>query len=177
MDYTLKDKVKNGNKPFKKVIAQQVETIYPQVVSKHVDFIPNVYQEAGKITKTDKGYLLSFDSAHHISKGATKLKILASGDHTMNSYDILAIPSEKEVVIDAPQLNGDKVFAYGEQVDDFRTVDYEGLTTLNISATQELGKIVKRQQAVIRAQNKKIAVLSEKLEVLMSALKSHKPLN
>ena len=45
-DYTLKDKVRNGNKPFKKVIAQQVEKVYPQVVSQHVDFIPNVYRIA-----------------------------------------------------------------------------------------------------------------------------------
>ena len=44
------------------------------------------------------------------------------------------------MLIDAPQLNGDKVFVYGEEVDDFRTVDYEGLTTLNISATQEIAK-------------------------------------
>ncbi|MDO6430038.1 tail fiber domain-containing protein [Flavitalea sp. BT771] len=176
-NYTLKDKVNHGNKPFKKVIAQQVETVYPQVVSTHMDFIPNVYQAASKITKTDKGYLLDFDSAHHISREATKLKVLASDDHTMNNYAILALPSDKEVLIDATQLNGDKVFVYGEQVDDFRTVDYEGLTTLNISATQELGKIVKRQQAAIRAQQKKIVALNVKLEALMEALKGHKPLN
>jgi len=174
MDYTLKDKVTNGNKPFKKVIAQQVETVYPQVVSKHVDFIPNVYQEAATITRTDKGLLLQFDSPHHISKQATKLKILVKGDSRMNGYDILSIPSDNEVLIDAPELNAKKVFAYGEQVDDFRTVDYEGLTTLNISATQELSKIVRRQQAAIRDQNKKIAALSKKLEGL---IKAHQKLN
>jgi hypothetical protein len=176
-DYTLKDKVNHGNRPFKKVIAQQVESVYPQVISKHVDFIPNVYRKASAVTRTDNGYLLSFDSAHHISKRATKLRILASNDHTMNSYDILAIPSDKEVLIDASQLNGDKVFVYGEQVDDFRTVDYEGLTTLNISATQELGKIVQHQQALIRAQNRKIATLEQKLATLMAAVNSHKQLN
>jgi hypothetical protein len=176
-DYTLKDKVNHGNRPFKKVIAQQVETVYPQVISKHVDFIPNVYRKANSVTRTDKGYLLSFDSAHHISKGATKLKILASEDHMMNSYTILDIPSDKDVLISATQLNGDKVFVYGEQVDDFRTVDYEGLTTLNISATQELGKIVKHQQSTIRTQNKKIATLEQKLATLMTALKTHKQLN
>jgi hypothetical protein len=176
-DYTLKDKVNHGNRPFKKVIAQQVESVYPQVISKHVDFIPNVYRKANGITMTDKGYLLSFDSAHHITKGATKLRILASNDHTMNSYNILDIPSEKEVLIDARQLNGDKVFVYGEQVDDFRTVDYEGLTTLNISATQELGKIVKQQQSTIRSQNRKIAALEQKLAILMAAMKGHKQLN
>ena len=168
-DYTMKDKVNAGNHQYKKVIAQQVEAVYPQVVSAHPDFIPNVYRATDGITKTDKGYLLHFDSPHHISKTATQLKLLASDDHTMNHYDILAIPSDKEVIIDAPRLNGDKVFVYGEQVSDFRTVDYDGLTTLNISATQQLEKIVRQQQAAIRAQNKKIAALSNKLESLTKA--------
>jgi hypothetical protein len=33
-----------------------------------------------------------------------------------------------------------KVFVYGREVNDFHTVDYEALSTLNISATQELYK-------------------------------------
>jgi hypothetical protein len=161
-NYTLKDKMSNGNRRYKKVIAQQVESVYPQVVSTHTDFIPNVYRLASKITKTDSGYLLRFDSPHHISKQATILKVMASDDHVTSSCNILAIPSNTEVLIDAPRINGDKVFVYGEQVDDFRAVDYEGLITLNISATQELVKIV-------RAQNKKIAALNKKVEALTLA--------
>ena len=51
-------------------------------------------------------------------------------------------------------------------VDDFRTVDYEGLTTLNISATQELSKQLKTQQTAIDAQNVKIAELVEEIKLL-----------
>ena len=45
----MKDKVKYGNRLYKKVIAQEVEKVYPQVISKHTDFIPNVYQVTNKI--------------------------------------------------------------------------------------------------------------------------------
>ncbi len=69
----------------------------------------------------------------------------------MQQVGIVAIPSDRDVVIDAPHLNGDKVFVYGEEVDDFRTVDYEGLTTLNISATQEIAKRLAQQQADLAA--------------------------
>ena len=158
-DYLLKDKVKNGNKPFKKVIAQQVETVYPQVVSRHVDFIPNVYQQTDKITKTDAGYILRFEHGHHLSKDAKRIKLLGSDDNTMKKYNIVNIPSDKEVLIDATGLNGDKVFVYGEEVSDFRTVDYEGLTTLNISATQELSKLLQQQQ-------QEIEILKEELKQL-----------
>lgn len=158
-DYTLKDKVKNGNKTFKKVIAQEVEKVYPQIISKHTDFIPNVYQLASKIEKTANGWLLSFTNKHTISSNAKKLRVLLSETEGMQEVDIVSIPSSTQVIIKTTEIKSDKVFVYGEEVDDFRTVDYEGLTTLNISATQELSKL-------IAAQNKKIAELEEEIKKL-----------
>jgi len=157
-DYTLKDKKKNRNKSFKKVIAQEVEKVYPQVVSKHPDFIPNVYQSTNKLEKTVNSYLLSFANKHNISNAAKKIQVILSKG-VMQEMDIVSIPSETEVVVSGKDIEGDQLFVYGEQVDDFRTVDYEGLTTLNISATQELSKL-------IEAQNKKIAELEKRLEAL-----------
>lgn len=148
-DYTLKDKAKSGDKPYKKVIAQQVETVYPQVVSKHADFIPNVYQLTDKITTNSNGVLLHFANAHHLSKNAKWIKMITQNGHTMDKYEVVSVVSDNAVLINAPQLNADRIFVYGEEVNDFRTVDYDGLTTLNISATQELSKLVKQQQAEI----------------------------
>jgi len=160
-DYTMKDIVRYGDKPFKKVVAQEVEQIYPQVVSKHKDFVPNVYQVTASIQKTKTGYLLSFAKDHNIGATAEKLRVLVAGNDGMQVYDIVSLPSAKQVIINAPTLDVDKVFVYGEEVEDFRTVDYEGLSMLNISATQELSKLVKKQQAAIAEQAKKIAELTE----------------
>ena len=157
-DYTMRDKVKYGDQTFKKVIAQEVEKVYSQVVSKHTDFIPNVYQLTSKIEKTAGGYLLGFANHHHISKTAKKLQLLLVTEG-MQQYDIVSIISDTEVLINAVDIKTDKVFVYGEEVDDFRTVDYEGLITLNISATQQLGKL-------ITAQNKKIAALAAEIKML-----------
>jgi hypothetical protein len=164
-DYTMKDIVKYGNQKFKKVIAQEVEKVYPQVVSKHTDFIPNVYQLTNKITNTEGGYLLHFNTNHNISKSAKKIQALVEGKG-MEQFDIISIPSANEVIINATNIKGDKAFVYGEEVDDFRTVDYEGLTTLNISATQELSRLVKQQQALLEAQDKKIEALMEAVKLL-----------
>jgi hypothetical protein len=162
-NYTLKDKVKNGNRPFKKVIAQQVENIYPQVVLKHVDFIPNVYQAASKIEKTETGYLLRFDSPHNLTSQAKRVKLLASGDNTMQKTQVVSIPSDSTVIVDLPNFSGDNVFIYGEEVDDFRTVDYEGLTALNISATQELSKQFTQQQVAVVQQQENLNL--QKVEI------------
>jgi hypothetical protein len=158
-NYTMKDKVQYGNQQYKKVIAQEVEKWYPQVVSKHTDFIPNVYQLANKIEKTANGYLLSFNNPHHISPSAKKLQVVLPAATGMDQFEIISIPSDKQVMINGGEIKADKVFVYGEEVDDFRTVDYEGLTTLNISATQELSKL-------LEAQNKKINALAEEVKML-----------
>lgn len=40
---------------------------------------------------------------------------------------------------------------YGEEVNDFHIVDYDALTTLNVSATQAQQKVIEAQQAEINA--------------------------
>ncbi len=169
-DYTMKDKAKYGSKIYKKVIAQEVEKVYPQVVSKHPDFIPNVYQVADKIEKKEVGYLLHFVSDHHLSHNAKKLRALFTEAEGMKEYNVIAIPSANEVVVEVSTVEGDRVFVYGEEVDDFRTVDYEGLTTLNISATQELSKQLKKQEQQIRIQQEQILILANEIRLLKQPL-------
>ena len=160
-DYTMKDKIMYGNKPFKKVIAQEVEKVYPQVVSTNVGYIPNVYAVPGKIEKITTGYLLSFNNKHNLSMAAKKIQIMIERD--TRQFEIISTPSEYQVVINATDLKTDKVFVYGEEVNDFRSVDYEGLTTLNISATQELSKLIKQQQVVIESQEQQIEQLLKRM--------------
>ena len=47
-DYTMRDEVTNGKKQIKKVIAQQVQEVYPAAVKTSTvpQFIPNIYQAA-----------------------------------------------------------------------------------------------------------------------------------
>jgi hypothetical protein len=148
-DYTMKDKLKYGNRHFKKVIAQELEKIDPDLVSNHTDFIPNVYQLTDRITKISEGYLLHFSRPHHLGDTAKKIQALTASSGSLQSFDIVSIPSPIEVVIAAKEIKTDAVFVYGEEVANFRTVDYEGLTTLNISATQELSRQVKELRASV----------------------------
>lgn len=167
-DYTMKDTMTYGNKSFKKVIAQQLEEVYPQVVNKQANFIPNTYLQTDKITKIDSGYVLHFNEAHNISKSAKLLKVYSKKENA--KLPILSVLSDYDVIVKAENLSG-PLFVYGEQVNDFRTVDYDGLTTLNISATQELSKIIKQQQSTIDEQNEKIKNFDTKLEELINEIK------
>jgi len=56
-----------------------------------------------------------------------------------------------------------KVFVYGREVKDFRFVDYEAISMLNVSATQELAKKLEAQQAELKKLEAKFSqALAEK---------------
>jgi hypothetical protein len=145
-DYTMKDKARYGDRRHKKVIAQQVETVFPQLVTRHTDFIPDVYKIASHIEQVEGGYKLGFDMPHGLTETAKKLKLLPEGKNVFEQVDVVSIPSPREVIVRASGWTAEHVFVFGEQVDDLRTVDYEGLSALNVSATQELSKRLDLQQ-------------------------------
>ena len=55
-----------------------------------------------------------------------------------------------------------QVFVYGKKVNDFHVLDYDAVSMLNVSATQELYKIVTKQQKTIDSLKTQI-VSQEKL--------------
>jgi prefoldin subunit 5 len=54
---------------------------------------------------------------------------------------------------------GEKVFVYGREVKDFRSVDYEAISMLNVSATQELAHRVETLTAENAALKNRVASL------------------
>lgn len=146
-DYEMKDKIQWGNKKFKKVIAQEIEKIYPQAVSNSIGYIPNIYQTTKFIERTNGGYILTFEYPTNINKGAQKVKIITQ-DKSID-VKVLNIIDDKHFLIAVDSVNlkvNEKVFVYGEEINDFRVVDYEALSTLNISATQQIYKLLLDQQ-------------------------------
>ena len=160
-DYTMKDYVQAGNDAYKKVIAQQVESVYPLAVSSTTNFIPNVYEltqmENGKanivteLEEGDKVKLFINDSEETIAKVVSK---------TNNS-----------VSLDLEYTG--KAFIYGKEVDDFKIVDYEAIAMLNVSATQELYSLIlnlQQENADVKAELGRIDDLSSELEEIKASL-------
>lgn len=149
-NYQLIDSISKGNTHYKKVIAQQVETVYPSVVTKMTDFIPDIYQ----LSSIDKGFIPLTQTT---LKAGDKLKLIT--DEKQEVVEVLSVSAN------GIQVNSDKsgkVFVFGKEVNDFRTVDYEALTTLNISATQQLLKRIE----VLEKENQDIKQLRQDIEGL-----------
>lgn len=128
-NYRMIDSIGKGNQVYKKVIAQQVEKVYPMAVSNNLtEIIPNIYQ----LSTIHEGWIY------------TNTKDLVIGDK------IKLVFSEEEVVLSVLEIDGynikvdctkeGSVFVYGKEVNNFHSVDYEAIAMLNVSATQALLK-------------------------------------
>jgi hypothetical protein len=127
-DYTYRDPVTKGGRPQKKVIAQQVEQVFPQAVSRSTDVVPDLYEKA---TVKD-GWV---ELATHLKVGE-RVRLL--GEQAEGIYEVLEV--RPGAFRTAFQPTTGRVFVYGREVNDFRSVDYEAIAMLHVSATQELAR-------------------------------------
>ena len=125
-DYTLKDVISQGGRDFKKVIAQQVEEVFPQAVSTTSNYIPNIYEVAEVVNGQ---VMITADAAV-----GDKIKMFKEDGSELH-VNVVATDANSFTV--DSDYEG-QVFIYGKEVDDFRGVDYDALSMLNISATQAL---------------------------------------
>ncbi|WLT31441.1 tail fiber domain-containing protein [Geothrix sp. PMB-07] len=142
-DYRYKDRLQRGDAIHKKVIAQEVEAVYPIAVKQTVDFLPNIYRLSAMVSYTEGRLTVGLAEPHGLKGGETLRLIGAKGAQDLPVAEVL--DATHFVVANYPREE-EKVFVYGVQVKDFRVVDYEALSTLNISATQELARRLKALQ-------------------------------
>jgi hypothetical protein len=140
-DFLYKDVVEKGSRPQKKVIAQQVEKVYPEAVSTTTDVVPDIYQKA----PINNGWVeLPTDL-----KVGDRVRLITKKGHRA-THEVLEVKNDKFRTDFAP--DGDEVFVYGREVKDFRVVDYDAIAMLNVSATQELVHRLEKQAADLVAQ-------------------------
>jgi hypothetical protein len=138
-DYCYKDVANWGNQTFKKVIAQQVEEIYPQAVRKQTSTIPDIYCLAEKVVYDALKKELSVTlSKNYALKVGDKVEMIHAEKGKMQA-EVIAVWGNTFTVKDW-HYPTDKIFVYGREVNDFRVVDYEALSMLGISAIQQLAK-------------------------------------
>lgn len=134
-DYSFIDVLAKGSRTEKKVIAQQLEKIYPNAVTKTTGDIPDIYQKAW----IKDGWV---KLATNLKKGE-RVRLISPARQGV--HEVLEVAADQFRTDFAAE--GEQVFVFGREVQDFRTVDYTAISMLNVSATQELAK---RQQDLIR---------------------------
>ncbi|MDA9809958.1 shufflon system plasmid conjugative transfer pilus tip adhesin PilV [Flavobacteriales bacterium] len=150
-DYKRIDKIQYGEKRTKKLIAQQVKSVFPEAVSFQTDVVPDIY----KLASIKDGYIaLETD----LEKG-DRVKLIFEEDEQI----VEVVKTNKNGFFIDNEKEG-KVFVYGIEVDDFHVVDYDAISMLNVSATQELHKIITSQQKIIQNLKNQLSSQATKLE-------------
>lgn len=152
-DYFFKDRLSHGQRPQKKVIAQQVEKFYPQAISLHTDVVPDLFQKA---SIGDGWVSLATDL-----KVGERVRLLGAKAREDGVYEVLEVGETGFRTAFQPE--GAEVFVYGREVSDFRTVDYDAIAMLNVSATQELAKRLQAKDAEITKLQSANEALSKRL--------------
>ena len=137
------------------VIAQQIETVFPNAVDTSIGVIPCYLKFATSQYLLDDDVHILFDYDHTDSqqniKVGDKIKINAGqntadkGSHHVVVKSIIdgGFITEKWKEYDA----NDGVFLHGKEVDDFRNVDKEQLGILALKGVQELSSMVSTLQS------------------------------
>jgi len=93
----------------------------------------------------------------------------AASPRLENKEEIATVVSATSKNITTDLSVSGKVFVYGREVDDFRTVDYQAISMLNVSATQELLKRIKaleNENKKLKETNTELMGLKGKIETL-----------
>jgi len=155
-NYTYKDPVAYGRKAYKKVIAQQVEQVYPQAVTKTTGYLPTIFTMAQRVKPLGENTLL-------VVLGAKT--DLQKGDHVKcyvkekaYIFKVINVTEDFALVLEGQDFPEDfeNFFVYGKEVNDYRNVDYDALSMLNVSATQALYKRVKELEKIVLELRKKL---------------------
>jgi len=140
------------------VIAQQLETVFPNAVDTHVGHIPCYMCSATKTILEDGNIQLQFDVGDTPLDVGDSIKIISGKEDVEKSHDHII----KVLSIDGDKFTFKKwdndicqddygVFVYGKQVDDYRNVDAPQLGILALKGVQELSNMVASQAETIKS--------------------------
>lgn len=173
-----KENMKNGDKTHHGLIALDVESVYPSAVNSSKDFIPNILAIATNVssTETSTSFTLPLEHVTKIKQGDT-LKLhyqnaqasLSMEDINNNTIDdaqetpieVVVVLIEGDVITVDKKVPSDKIFVYGKEVNDFKSVNYISFVPLLISTCQFL---LQKNQAL----ESRLNALEEKLNLLLN---------
>jgi len=156
-DYQFRDTLANGNATQKKVIAQQVDKVFPQAVQKRVGVVPDVFKNADL---KDGWILLATDL-----KVGDRVRLISDKEQAIQ--EVVEVRDDAFRTAQVPDR--DKVFVYGREVPDFHSIDYDAIAMLNVSATQAVHHKMVKLENEMKAKDARISELARQVVDLAAA--------
>ncbi|GGH06706.1 tail fiber domain-containing protein [Mucilaginibacter phyllosphaerae] len=152
-----------GNSLRKGLIAQEVETVFPEAVVTRTEFLPGILAAPKQISETNGVVTFTMVDPHNLADNdIVKIQTLRG-----SVPKLIKLIDETTFSVEgtAAEYEGD-VMVYGKQTYDFKMVEYDRLYLLNLSATQQLVK----ENAELKAKNAALEALLAGFEQRLTAL-------
>lgn len=168
-DYQYIDTIGKGTGQVKKVIAQELKAVYPQAISYTTRAVPDIYQTSS----IQDGWI---PLSTNLKVGdVIEFMITENAQERVETVVVTAVEAQRFQI--NQKQNYEQIFVYGRVVNDFHVVDYDALTTLNISATQALLKRIEaleQENAALKEQNKTLGQLQAEVTQIKALLAGDK---
>ena len=201
--YSYIDTVLRGSKMVWGFLAQQVESVLPYSVGKSQQYIPDIYDLADVTKNTAGNYLLTLTTKNTTGLTTTdpsnqvSLRLYVDENNNIKYATVKEIIDDKSFTINediSPHQHPDpsntqntqgnqenqditKVFVYGKQVDDFRTLNKQAIFTMATAALQEVDRELQQTKQdllnaenIVQQQNSEITQLQNELNTILQQI-------
>jgi hypothetical protein len=141
-----------------------VKELLPNAVGIVTRYIPNIYSE---FTVTGDRFTLDVSKLEYDASGALfpKLKIMKN-DRSEHIVNIVSF-NETSIQIDT-MFSDEKVFLYGQEVNNFHTLEKDAIWTVATAALQEVDRQLQSEKQKTVVLEQKCVSLEQKCETLQS---------
>ncbi len=119
--------------------AQQIKSVIPEAVPLVKGVIPNIFCTADCSLN-----VITFDhdiSVYNLQPVTSRVSIIDMKG-MQDTYNIISTNLEAQSITISKNIEGNKVFVYGTEIDDFHALDKSYIFTLNVCATQKISEKV-----------------------------------
>lgn len=164
-DYNYIDEIAKGSKRQKGLIAQELQSVFPDAVSKQTEFIPSIFSLPESVLFENGFAIIQMKMAHGLISGE-KVRLYNETKEIIKEVEVI---DDKTFSIQELEDVSQSIFVYGKEVDDFMVVDYNKVFCLNVSATQEIDRKVNRLEIENRALREEIEGMKAMLQAKLGA--------
>jgi hypothetical protein len=167
--YKYVDEVKRGSEPVWGFIAQQVRDTLPYATQTRTECLPNIY-ELANVSASNVITLTNFDTST-LESNAMVLKVYDMNDteHLVNIAEVIDGHSIRVNEDLSEWTEGDKIFVYGQQVDDFVFLKKDAIWTVATSALQEVDRQLQAEKTKVTTLETQLASVLTRLDALEGA--------
>jgi hypothetical protein len=164
--YEYIDSIGKGLEPTWGFVAQQVKNILEYTVSTSKNFIPDIYELCEVIN--EKTIRLNNKTTHKLTVSSS-LKAMSKNNCEL-FFTIKEILDDKIFTVKQSICTEDifdnKIFIYGQEIDDFNNLDKNAIFTITTAALKQVDKELQDTKTKVQYQKTRIDLLEEQIKII-----------